>query len=60
MHRREFLERVKSEGDLPDLRTAERVIDAVFAALKEQLSDGESDDIGAQLPEDLKRVWRRA
>ena len=60
MHRREFLERVKSEGDLADLRTAERVIDAVFAALKEQLSDGESDDILAQLPEDLKRVWRRA
>ena len=60
MHRRDFVERVKSEGDLPDVRTAERTIDAVFAALKEQLSDGESDDILAQLPNDLKRVWRRA
>jgi len=60
MHRREFLERVKSEGELADLPTAERVIDAVFAALKEQLSDGETDDILAQLPQDLKPVWRRA
>jgi uncharacterized protein (DUF2267 family) len=60
MHRQEFLDRVKTEGGLPDLRTAERVTDAVFAALKEQLSEGESDDIMAQLPRDLKGVWAHA
>jgi uncharacterized protein (DUF2267 family) len=60
MDRRDFVERVKTEGGLPDLRAAERVINAVFAALKEQLSDGESDDILAQLPQDLKTVWMRA
>jgi len=60
MHRHEFLERVKREGALPDLRVAEQATDAVFAALKEQLSDGESDDILAQLPRDLKRVWVHA
>jgi uncharacterized protein (DUF2267 family) len=36
------------------------LIDAVFAALKEQLSHGESDDIQSQLPMDLKGVWARA
>ncbi len=60
MDRQEFLERVKVEGGLPDVQTAALVVDAVFAALKEQLSDGESDDILAQLPRDLKRVWVHA
>jgi uncharacterized protein (DUF2267 family) len=49
-----------TEAQLPSLRTAELATDAVFAALKDQLSDGESDDIVAQLPRDLKRVWGQA
>jgi hypothetical protein len=32
----------------------------VFAALKEQLSGGEADDVLAQLPRDLKDVWEDA
>lgn len=32
----------------------------VFSALKEQLSPGETDDIHAQLPKDLKAVWEEA
>ena len=60
MHRGEFVERVMREACLADVRTAELVIDAVFAALKDQLSDGEADDIMAQLPRDLKQVWARA
>jgi uncharacterized protein (DUF2267 family) len=59
-HVREFLERVKDEGGLADVRTAGLVTDAVFAALKDQISTGESDDILAQLPRDLKRVWLHA
>ena len=57
MHRREFVDRVRREAGLPSRRRAEMLIDAVFAALKEQLSAGEVDDIAAQLPTDLKSVW---
>jgi uncharacterized protein (DUF2267 family) len=41
-------------------RVEEEPIDAVFGALKEQLSAGEVDDIAAQLPTDLKGVWGQA
>jgi uncharacterized protein (DUF2267 family) len=60
MHRRELIERVKREAGLPSNRRAEMVVDAVFGALKEQLSPGEVGDIEAQLPRDLKGVWTRA
>ncbi|HTO11509.1 MAG TPA: DUF2267 domain-containing protein [Candidatus Binatia bacterium] len=60
LHRQEFLERVRLEAGLTTIGQAERVTDAVFAALKEQLSEGEADDIVAQLPRDLKRLWVRA
>lgn len=60
LHRPEFLERVRLEAGLTSTAQAEHVTDAVFAALKDQLSDGEADDIMAQLPRDLKRQWARA
>lgn len=60
LHRREFLERVRVDAGLKSLSQAEMVIDAVFAALKEQLSAGEASDIAAQLPRDLKAQWARA
>lgn len=60
MHRAQFLERVRAEASLESARTAEAVTEAVFAALKEQISEGEVADIAAQLPRDLKAVWRRA
>ena len=60
MHRREFVDRVRQEAGLPSRRRAEMLIDAVFGALKEQLSPGEADDIQSQLPTDLKGVWARA
>jgi uncharacterized protein (DUF2267 family) len=60
MHRREFYERVKTEAGLPSLRKAELATEAVFAALKDQISGGECDDILAQLPRDLKDVWVHA
>jgi uncharacterized protein (DUF2267 family) len=60
MHRREFVDRVCREAGLPSRRRAEMLVDAVFGALKEQLSPGEADDIQAQLPTDLKGVWARA
>lgn len=60
MHRREFVDRVRREAGLTSHRRAEILVDAVFGALKEQISRGEADDIAAQLPADLKGVWARA
>ncbi len=60
MHRREFYDRVMGEAGLASEREARQVTQVVFAALKEQLSPGESDDILTQLPKDLKSVWEDA
>jgi uncharacterized protein (DUF2267 family) len=60
LKRRDFLERVRVDAGLRSLGQAEMVTDAVFAGLKEQLSEGEAEDIVAQLPRDLKSMWGRA
>jgi uncharacterized protein (DUF2267 family) len=60
MHLDEFLERVMTEVGLPSPREAEWMVRAVFAPLKEQISPGEADDVLAQLPTDLKALWREA
>ncbi len=60
MHRREFYARIRLDAGLGSEREARDATLAVFAALKEQLSPGESDDILAQLPKDLKAVWATA
>lgn len=60
LHREEFYRRVMSEARLKSVREARWMTLAVFAALKEQLSPGESGDVMAQLPKDLKEVWSEA
>jgi uncharacterized protein (DUF2267 family) len=60
MHRRQFYERVMTEGGLASLGEARLVTRAVFGALKAQLSPGEADDVLAQLPRDLKAAWEEA
>jgi len=60
MHRRDFYDRVRREAGLRNVREARFLTIAVFAALKEQLSGGEADDVRAQLPRDLKDVWEDA
>ncbi len=60
LHRKEFYERVRHEAGLASDREARVLTQAVFAALKEQLSPGEADDVLAQLPRDLKSVWEDA
>jgi uncharacterized protein (DUF2267 family) len=60
MHRREFYERVKEDSGAKSIREARLLVTAVFAALKEQLSPGEADDIQSQLPRDLKEIWEDA
>jgi uncharacterized protein (DUF2267 family) len=60
LHRAEFFERVKAEMGAESTREARWITLAVFAALKEQLSPGEAEDVLAQLPKDLKEVWVEA
>jgi uncharacterized protein (DUF2267 family) len=60
LHRKEFYERVRREAGLKSAREARFLTIGVFAALKEQLSAGEADDVMAQLPRDLKEVWEDA
>lgn len=60
MHREAFYERVMHDGGLPSMRQARWMTLAVFAALKEQLSPGEAEDVLSQLPKDLKEVWAEA
>ncbi len=60
MHRAEFYERVRTEAGLASTQQARWMTLAVFAALKEQLSPGEAEDVLAQLPKDLKELWAEA
>jgi uncharacterized protein (DUF2267 family) len=39
---------------------AEQLTTTVFHALKEQISEGEIEDIAAQLPEDIEEIWLAA
>jgi uncharacterized protein (DUF2267 family) len=60
LHRQEFFERVRGEIGATSPREARWITLAVFAALKEQLSPGEAEDVLAQLPKGLKEVWAEA
>jgi uncharacterized protein (DUF2267 family) len=59
-HRSEFLERVRQGASLTTARQAEWLTVAVFSVLKAQLSEGEAEDVLAQLPKDLKELWVEA
>jgi uncharacterized protein (DUF2267 family) len=60
MKREEFYERIVRDAGLPSKREARWMTLAVFAALKEQISPGEAQDVMAQLPKDLKELWDEA
>ena len=60
MKREEFYERIIQDAGLPSKREARWMTLAVFAALKEQISPGEAQDVMAQLPKDLKELWDEA
>ncbi|WP_223631660.1 DUF2267 domain-containing protein [Corallococcus sp. EGB] len=56
--RGEMLEMVADDiGVKPE--SAEPIIRAVFSAIQAQISDGESDDIGGELPTDIRDLWAR-
>ena len=56
--RYDFIRMVSEELET-DLFRAERHIRAVFAALRDQVSEGEIEDVIGQLPADLRELWRR-
>lgn len=60
MDRQEFYARVAREAGLQKTALARWTTLAVFAALKEQLTPGEAEDVMAQLPKDLKEDWAEA
>lgn len=60
MDREEFCARIQQEAGLASKRETRWMTLAVFAALKEQLSPGEAEDVFAQLPKDLKEMWAEA
>ena len=59
-HKDEFLVRIMNEGQLDNMVIAEIVAKAVFKVLKEQITKGEADDVAAQLPKALKKMWLSA
>ena len=57
----ELLDLVQSEIRTRQLETEPGIlVEAVFHTLKEQLSDGEAEDIEGQLPAPIKELWRAA
>ena len=56
----EFCARVRHEAGLASDAEAQWATLGVFAALKDQLSFGESEDVVAQLPAALKELWVEA
>jgi uncharacterized protein (DUF2267 family) len=59
-HRFQFVDRVRQEAGLATTRQAEWLTVAVFSVLKAQLTEGEAEDVWAQLPKDLKELWVEA
>lgn len=60
MHRDEFINKVMEQGGLESPEEAEKVIKGIFRTLKEQISIGETGDVTAQLPGDMKDLWGSA
>lgn len=54
----ELFAMIRNEADKKQLDVGpEQLAIAVFRTLKQQISQGEVEDIAAQLPMDLKQVW---
>jgi uncharacterized protein (DUF2267 family) len=54
-----FIQMVSEDLDVDSLE-AERQIRAVFTAVRDQVSEGEIEDVVGQLPTDLRELWQRA
>jgi uncharacterized protein (DUF2267 family) len=57
----ELYSQIRNEIDKRQLQVGpEQLARAVFHTLKEQISEGEAQDIAAQLPEDIEQLWLAA
>jgi uncharacterized protein (DUF2267 family) len=45
------------DGNLNNLEIAVKAARGVSKVLKEQITEGEAEDVVAQLPKDLKEMW---
>ena len=55
-----FIRRVFQEGGVPKGVTAEAVIEAVFSATKEELSEDKVKEIATYLPPQIQAMWEKA
>ncbi|MGL5076815.1 MAG: DUF2267 domain-containing protein [Waterburya sp.] len=55
-----FVFRVEKEGGLPQTTTGEKVINAVFSATKDELSEDRIKEIAEFLPGRIKDMWQAA
>lgn len=53
----EFLKSVAEDLHMP-VEEVEPIVRAVFQAFREQISEGESEDVASNLPPDLRALWR--
>ncbi len=53
-----FIKMVAEDLEVDDFQ-AEKQIRAVFSALRDQVSEGEIDDVIGQMPSDLRELWHR-
>ena len=55
-----FIFRIEKEGGLPRGTTGEKVINAVFSATKEELSEDRIKEVAQFLPGKIKDMWQAA
>jgi uncharacterized protein (DUF2267 family) len=55
-----FIARVANEGGLMPNTTPERVIEAVFAATKDELSEERIQEVAGWLPDRIQEIWLQA
>ena len=56
LHRKQFVTGVALDFGIPDAE-AESLVRAVFATVRNHISEGEAHDVQSQLPKDLQPLW---
>ena len=57
LDREAFIEKIAHRAKLQNVQAAEQVTSAVFKIVKEQITEGEAQDVADQLPKRLKIMW---
>lgn len=53
-----FVKKVMKYAGIEDKEAAERGVQIIFSLLSYRLTEQEQSDVAAQLPDDLKRMWK--